>query len=75
MGPTMRLGKRFVGQLFPLVPVTVAGADDDVVGFVLGWEPGDGELFSPKTLLEANYVLIDWKGVDQSFDFDDGAGG
>lgn len=43
--------------------LSVAGGDDDYVGFVLGFEPGDTLSAS------ADYLLIDWKGGTQSFDF------
>lgn len=57
--PDSALNKRFFGRLTP-------GTDDDVVGFVLGFEPGDAQLSSA-----ADYLLIDWKGADQNFDFID----
>ena len=69
-GPDSALGKRFVGQLYP--GPRDAGADDDVIGFVLGFEPGDADLSGD---LDANYLLLDWKGVDQSFNFEDAPGG
>ncbi|MCC7474744.1 MAG: PEP-CTERM sorting domain-containing protein [Pirellulales bacterium] len=53
------LNKRYIGRLN-------AGADDDVVGFVLGFDPGDAQIGS-----SADYLLIDWKGVTQSYDFTD----
>jgi hypothetical protein len=58
--PDSALNKRFLGRLN-------AGADDDVVGFVLGFESGDALLGS-----SADYLLIDWKGVNQDFNFEDG---
>jgi hypothetical protein len=58
--PDSALNKRFLGRLN-------AGADDDIVGFVLGFEPGDSLIGS-----SADYLLIDWKGVDQNFNFEDG---
>jgi hypothetical protein len=57
--PTSALNKRYVGQVRP-------GADDDVLGFVLGFEPGDSQINS-----SADYLLIDWKGADQTFNFTD----
>jgi hypothetical protein len=57
--PDSALNKRYIGSL-------TAGTDDDVVGFVLGFEPGDAQLFS-----SADYLLLDWKGADQGFDFQD----
>jgi hypothetical protein len=58
--PDSALNKRFIGRLTP-------GTDDDVVGFVIGFEPGDAQLAS-----SADYVLIDWKGATQNFQFTDG---
>jgi len=37
--------------------------DDDFVGFVLGFNPGD------TTSATADYLLIDWKQITQGFDF------
>lgn len=39
------------------------GGDDDYIGFALGFKPGD------VTNSNANYLLIDWKAVNQFFDF------
>ncbi len=58
--PDSALNKRYIGLLKP-------GTDDDVVGFVLGFNPGDAQIGST-----ADYVLIDWKGATQDFDFSDG---
>jgi hypothetical protein len=57
--PDSALNKRYIGSL-------TAGTDDDVVGFVLGFKPGDAQLFS-----SADYLLLDWKGIDQGFNFTD----
>jgi hypothetical protein len=57
--PDSALNKRFLGMVKP-------GTDDDVLGFVLGFEPGDAQIGS-----SADYLLIDWKGATQGFDFDD----
>jgi hypothetical protein len=57
--PTSALNKRYIGQVRP-------GTDDDVLGFVLGFEPGDSQIFS-----SADYLLIDWKGATQNFNFTD----
>jgi hypothetical protein len=38
-----------------------AGGDDDISGFVLGWNPGDSSNPTP------DYLLVDWKKVTQSF--------
>lgn len=37
--------------------------DDDYIGFVLGFDPGD------TTSAGADYLLVDWKQLDQFFDF------
>lgn len=37
------------------------GGDDDVIGFLLGWQPGDSANAT------ANYVVVDWKKTTQSF--------
>ncbi len=44
------------------IRVTTTG-DDDYVGFVLGFKPGDSLLSS------SDYLLIDWKQSSQVFDF------
>lgn len=43
--------------------IRVTGSDDDFIGFVLGFDPGDTSSSG------ADYLLIDWKGADQNFDF------
>lgn len=48
--------------------LTISGGDDDYAGFVLGYSPGD------ITSESADYLLIDWKGGTQSFNFS-GTGG
>ena len=40
-----------------------SGGDDDYIGFVLGYNPGDISNSS------ANYLLVDWKSGSQFFDF------
>jgi hypothetical protein len=47
-----------------------AGTDDDMPGFVLGFNPGDAEGSNPA----ASYLVIDWKRADQNFDFTDPVG-
>ena len=59
-------GKRITGRLRPGNGVSV---DDDIVGFVLGYQPGN--TFGPPGNFNADYLLLDWKGVDQNFDFAD----
>ncbi len=60
--PTSVLNKKITGTLTP-------GSDDDVVGFVLGYQPGDAVTGST-----TKYLLIDWKGLNQNFDFVDPSG-
>ena len=43
--------------------INVSGGDDDYIGFALGFNPGDTVNGS------ADYLLIDWKQGDQSFNF------
>ena len=54
--PTNVINKRITGTLTP-------GTDDDVVGFVVGFEPGEQLIGST-----GEYFLIDWKGASQGFD-------
>ena len=39
--------------------IKVTGSDDDFIGFVLGFDPGDSSLSS------ADYLLLDWKRGDE----------
>jgi hypothetical protein len=57
--PLSPLNKRIAGTITP-------GTDDDVVGLVFGFEPGDAQLGST-----ADYILLDWKGANQNFNFAD----
>lgn len=41
--------------------IDVAGGDDDIAGFVLGWQPGNS------TSATADYVVVDWKRTTQAF--------
>lgn len=43
--------------------IKVSGSDDDFIGFALGFQPND------TTNSAANYLLIDWKKGDQSYNF------
>lgn len=43
--------------------IRVSGSDDDYIGFVLGFQPGDSN--NPA----ADYLLVDWKRSSQSYDF------
>lgn len=45
------------------ISVSSSGGDDDFIGFVLGFQPGDTSNSA------ASYLLIDWKRLTQSFDF------
>ncbi|WP_425396042.1 PEP-CTERM sorting domain-containing protein [Aeoliella sp.] len=60
-GPSSALNKRYIGRITP-------GTDDDMVGLVFGYQPGDADYFGSLT---GDYLLIDWKGIDQNFDFTD----
>lgn len=53
------LNKRITGTI-------ASGGDDDMIGLVLGFNPGD------TTNPAAEYLLIDWKGVTQAFNFSGG---
>lgn len=54
-------GQRVTGLMYP-------GDDDDLVGFAFGYTPADD--FNP----DADFLFLDWKGVDQAFNFFDVAG-
>ena len=41
--------------------ISVSGGDDDFIGFVLGFQPGDS------TNALADYLLVDWKRGSQAF--------
>lgn len=43
--------------------VSSSGGDDDYIGFVLGFRPGDS------TNAAADYLLVDWKRASQDFNF------
>ena len=58
-GAESAMNKRIFGTVTP-------GSDDDVVGFVLGFDPGDAQFGSM-----ADYMLVDWKGANQTFNFED----
>ena len=55
-------GKRISGVLRP-------GADDDVVGLVFGYTAEDDF-----NVADGEYLILDWKGVDQNFDWVDPEG-
>jgi hypothetical protein len=44
--------------------VATPSDDDDYVGFAIGFEPGDA------TSASAEYLLVDWKKITQTFNFD-----
>ncbi len=46
--------------------ISVSGGDDDFIGFVLGFQPGDS------TNALADYLLVDWKRGSQAFNFSGG---
>ncbi len=43
--------------------IRVTGTDDDFIGFVFGFDPGDASSAG------ADYLLVDWKRLDQFFNF------
>lgn len=45
------------------IQVQNGSGDDDFIGFVLGYQPGYN------TSTSADYLLVDWKGGNQSFNF------
>ncbi len=53
----------FGTELTGRIQVAANAGDDDYIGFVLGFDPGDA------TSASADYLLVDWKQVDQTFDF------
>lgn len=52
---------QMLGLLEFRMDVDPSGGDDDLPGFVLGWNPGD----SSNTT--ADYLLVDWKKVTQTY--------
>ncbi len=54
-------GMRITGLMYP-------GDDDDIVGFAFGYTADDD--FNP----DADFLFLDWKGVDQPYNFFDVAG-
>lgn len=70
---TVNAGPTFYYSDFPVSGADVGGtiqvnanSDDDFIGFALGFEPGD------TTNPNADYLLIDWKRGNQTFDFGGG---
>lgn len=61
VSPTLGVNTRFTGSFVN------SGPDDDYIGFVLGFSPGD------QTNGAADYLLIDWRSTPQNNDF--GGGG
>jgi hypothetical protein len=59
--PQTILNTRITGTITP-------GTDDDLFGLVFGFNPGDANNAA------ANYLILDWKRVTQTFDFNDPAG-
>src|SRR5690606_40800060 len=41
--------------------VDPAAGDDDIIGFMLGWQPGDSANAT------ADYILVDWKKTTQTY--------
>jgi len=54
-------GQRITGLMYP-------GDDDDLVGFAFGYTSSDDFNFN------ADFLILDWKGADQTFNFADVAG-
>jgi hypothetical protein len=61
--PSVFYGAVLAKESIKEATILVEDRDDDFVGFVLGFHPGDTN--SPY----AYFLLIDWKGKDQWFDF------
>ncbi len=61
--PTMFISEFDVFNTEATVGISVSGGDDDLIGFVLGFVPGD------TTNTNADYLLVDWKKGTQSFNF------
>ncbi|HUF93190.1 MAG TPA: PEP-CTERM sorting domain-containing protein [Candidatus Limnocylindria bacterium] len=53
----------FGTELTGRIAVSAGAGDDDYIGFALGYQPGD------ITNGSADYLLVDWKQVDQNFNF------
>jgi PKD repeat protein len=66
--PTLFLSEFDVFNTEAVVNISVTGGDDDFIGFVLGFDPGDTSNAS------ADYLLVDWKGGSQSFNFSESCG-
>ncbi|MCA8951765.1 MAG: hypothetical protein KDE27_19810, partial [Planctomycetes bacterium] len=41
--------------------IAVGAGDDDLAGFILGWQPGDSANAT------ADYILVDWKRTTQTY--------
>lgn len=66
--PTLFLSEFDVFNTQAVVNISVTGGDDDFIGFALGFNPGDTS--NPS----ADYLLVDWKGGTQSFNFSESCG-
>lgn len=56
-------GTKVTGTITP----NAGAGDDDFIGFVLGFDPGDSSSAA------ADYLLVDWKRLTQNFNFGGGA--
>ncbi len=65
-GPTLAFRDQPFGSNTVTVNISVTGSvDDDLFGFAVGCGPGDA------TNESADYLLLDWKKADESYDFPD----
>ncbi|WP_428308162.1 hypothetical protein [Lacipirellula sp.] len=59
------------GALNKRISGTLNGKDDDdILGFVIGFSPGNATLGDPSAA-DADYLIVDWKGFGQSNNFFD----
>ncbi|MCG8510705.1 MAG: hypothetical protein MI741_15900, partial [Rhodospirillales bacterium] len=58
------LGKRITGDVY-------FGSDDDYLGLAFGLNSGDPFTQALNSSTPADYLLLQWKGADQNFDFAD----
>ena len=65
-GPTLAISDQPFGSGSFTVNVYVTGSDDDgLFGFAVGFQPGH------TTNASADYLLLDWRKTDESYDFPD----
>lgn len=61
--PTLFFSDFQIGSMEAEGVIDVSGGDDDYIGFAIGYQPGD--IANP----DADYLLLDWKGGNQPFNF------